>query len=92
MNIMTSFDNLALVYDNTIDWTARLNRELPFLLSLLNDPKQSRVLDVACGSGHHSIALGEKGAEVIGFDSSEAMISAARKYNDEKHIKTSSSL
>ncbi len=83
---MSSFDNLALAYDSTIDWTARLNHELPFLFSLLDNPKQSRALDMACGSGHHSIALGAQGVEVIGFDSSETMIRAARRHGEEKNV------
>ncbi|TFG34038.1 class I SAM-dependent methyltransferase [Candidatus Thorarchaeota archaeon] len=84
MNTMNSFDDITLAYDNSIDWDRRLNRELPLILSLMDDPKRARVLDMACGSGHHSIALAAHGAEVIGFDSSETMIRAARVHMEEK--------
>lgn len=83
---MNSFDDISLAYDNTIDWDARLNREIPFLVSLLKKPEKKRVLDVACGSGRHSVALAAQGAEVIGFDMSRTMIQAAQKLAEEKKV------
>ncbi len=77
---MTSFDNIALAYDDTIDWNARLAREIPFLKSRLGDPKDKRVLDLACGTGRHAVALALEGAEVVGIDNSEVMISRAMRH------------
>ncbi|MFW9965634.1 MAG: class I SAM-dependent methyltransferase [Candidatus Thorarchaeota archaeon] len=77
---MKSFDELALAYDNSIDWESRLNRELPFLQMYMNEFKADRVLDMACGSGRHAVALGSLGFHVVGFDHSEGMIDAARKH------------
>ena len=37
------------------------------------------VLDIACGSGRHSIELARRGFEVTGFDLSEFLINEARK-------------
>ncbi|ADI38520.1 putative methyltransferase [Waddlia chondrophila 2032/99] len=37
------------------------------------------VLDLACGTGRHSIAFGLKGHQVTGIDLSEALIAKARK-------------
>jgi SAM-dependent methyltransferase len=76
--IAMSFDEIALAYDNSIDWDGRLAREIPFILSCL--PMKGRVLDIACGSGHHSTYLSAKGYDVIGFDSSEGMINQAKKF------------
>lgn len=73
-----SFDEIALAYDNSIDWEARLAREIPFISSCL--PMKGRVLDMACGSGRHSTHLSAKGYDVIGFDSSEAMINQAKEF------------
>ncbi|MDH4212327.1 MAG: class I SAM-dependent methyltransferase [Candidatus Thorarchaeota archaeon] len=84
---MNSFDEISLAYDNTIDWVARLNREIPFLVSLLNEPEKKRVLDIACGSGRHSVALAAQGAEVVGFDMSRTMIEAAQKHAEENRVK-----
>ncbi len=74
---MSSFDNLAVAYDNSIDWNARLERELPFILSSFRTDEARRVLDIACGSGRHSVALAIDGANVIGVDVSSGMIAAA---------------
>jgi len=79
MNSMSSFDDISLAYDNTIDWDSRLKREMPFILSLIEDTKSPRVLDLASGSGRHSISLELHGADVIGIDSSKSMIQEAEK-------------
>ena len=76
---MSSFDNLSLAYDRSINWDARLERELPFILNALAESGGSRVLDMACGSGRHSVALALEGADVVGFDSSSSMIQAAKE-------------
>lgn len=39
----------------------------------------SKVLDIACGSGRHSIEMARRGFNVTGFDLSEFLISEARK-------------
>jgi 2-polyprenyl-3-methyl-5-hydroxy-6-metoxy-1,4-benzoquinol methylase len=46
--------------------------ELPFLEQQLRtlgeDPSQIRVMDTACGTGHHAIALANLGFQVSGSD------------------------
>jgi len=79
-----SFDDLALAYDNSIDWDARLSREMPYLLSLLT--KRGCVLDVACGSGRHSLAFAEEGHTVTGIDASEAMVHFAKQLAKEREL------
>jgi len=83
---MNSFDDISLAYDNTIDWKSRLSREMPFLLSLIENTEKPRVLDMACGSGRHSIALAARGAEVIGIDASKSMILAAEKHAENQGV------
>lgn len=77
---MSSFDDVSIAYDNTIDWESRLKREMPFILSLIENVEKPSVLDIACGSGRHSVALASNGAEVIGIDYSKAMIQKAKKH------------
>ncbi len=84
---MNSFDDISLAYDNTIDWDARLSREMPFLLSLLGKPESKRILDIACGSGRHSVALAVKGLQVIGLDMSRTMIQAANNHAEANRVK-----
>jgi len=83
---MSSFDDIALAYDDAIDWNARLAREIPFLLSRLGNPKGKRVLDLACGTGRHAVALTLEGAEVVGIDNSEVMISRAKKHAESNGV------
>lgn len=73
------YASVAETYDLMIDWPARLARERPFFAALLPDAAGIRVLDVGCGTGHHSAMFAELGAEVIGLDSSSAMIARARE-------------
>ena len=77
---MSSFDDVALAYDDAINWKARLAREMPFLMSRLGSPKGKYVLDLACGTGRHSVVLSLEGAEVVGIDNSEVMISKAKEH------------
>ncbi|MHA2380573.1 MAG: class I SAM-dependent methyltransferase [Candidatus Thorarchaeota archaeon] len=81
---MSSFDEIALAYDNSIDWDARLKREIPFLLEDLKKSEGSNVLDMACGTGRHSLELAAHGMKVVGFDSSQAMISFAKSLAQER--------
>jgi 2-polyprenyl-3-methyl-5-hydroxy-6-metoxy-1,4-benzoquinol methylase len=83
---MKSFDDISLAYDNSIDWESRLNREMPFLLSLIENKEKPHVLDMACGSGRHSVFLAAYGAEVIGIDSSKSMIQAAKNHAKEHGV------
>ena len=85
-DIMSSFDDLALVYDNSIDWDARLKREIPFLLTHFLPRVSARILDIACGSGRHAIALAEKYHSVTAFDISQPMIHAAQELANEKGV------
>ena len=77
---MSSFDKVALAYDDAIDWEARLAREMPFIISRLGNLKGKRVLDLACGTGRHAVALALEGAEVVGIDNSEVMIARAKEH------------
>ena len=78
---MTTFDELAIAYDSTIDWESRLAREIPFLKECIAKDR-ARVLDMACGSGRHAIALARENHNVTGFDNSKSMIQIARSLAD----------
>lgn len=58
------------------------------LTHYLNLPEKSKVLDLACGKGRHSIYLNQLGYEVIGVDLSENSIAEANKnQNKTLHFK-----
>lgn len=73
------YDALAEDYDRFVNWEGRLAYELPFLEHWLAAGGARRVLDVACGTGRHAIALAERGYEVVGADVSAEMVARARE-------------
>ncbi|NLE99391.1 MAG: class I SAM-dependent methyltransferase [Anaerolineales bacterium] len=73
------YDAISRDYDRFVNWEARLAAELPFLERQLAAVGAQRVLDVACGTGKHAIALAERGYMVTGADFSEGMIQVARQ-------------
>jgi SAM-dependent methyltransferase len=73
------WDTLSGDYDRFVNWEQRLAREMPFLDKLLSEHGPRRVLDVACGTGHHAIALAERGYDVVGTDISAGMVRRARQ-------------
>jgi glycine/sarcosine N-methyltransferase len=83
---MSAFEDLAYIYDQTIDWEQRLVREIPFLTTLIQDKPNARILDLACGSGRHAVALASQGYEVTGLDLSPQMIEAAKHHVKEKGV------
>jgi SAM-dependent methyltransferase len=72
------YDRLAKAFDVMTDWDSRLAHEMPFLQQTLEDHGARSVLDAACGTGWHAIALAQKGYRTAGCDSSPAMIEQAR--------------
>ena len=72
------YDDFSVDYDRFVDWDARLAAEMPFIERRLEAASARRVLDTACGTGRHAIALAEKGYQVVGADSSPGMIKQAR--------------
>jgi SAM-dependent methyltransferase len=50
------------------------------LIEHLKPPPDSRMLDVACGKGRHSLELAEMGFDVTGIDLSEYSIGEAKKH------------
>ncbi len=71
------YDRHAPYYDRGA-FTHHTASEVAFLDDLLQMPPGSRILDLGCGTGRHSIALAERGYRVTGIDLSEGMLTEAR--------------
>lgn len=71
------YDRLAEFFDVMTDWQSRLAVELPFIESTLKKYNAHSILDCACGTGGHAIALAQRGYHVVGSDISAAMIARA---------------
>jgi len=72
------YEQFSHDYDRFVNWQARLAAELPFLQRQLEALRAKRVVDAACGTGRHAIALAQLGYEVVGADPSAGMIERAR--------------
>jgi glycine/sarcosine N-methyltransferase len=73
------YDAFSDDYDRFVNWENRLAFELPFLEQRLNAAGARRVLDAACGTGQHAIALARRGYAAAGTDLSVPMIARARE-------------
>ena len=73
------FEDRSDCYEAMIDWPKRLAHEAPFYRRLLQSVAARRVLDVACGTGHHAALFHGWGLQVEGADISESMLARARQ-------------
>ena len=81
--MQTLYSQLGKYYDllaaaSSVD-TAK---EVAFLESVFNKHNIHWVLDVACGTGRHSVALAKDGYNVVGVDYSEELLGVARNKLD----------
>lgn len=79
-----AYDDFSGDYDRFVNWEERLSAEMPFLLEKLQsvspeEDRPIRVLDAACGTGMHAIALAKTGMRVYGTDLSPGMIRVAKE-------------
>jgi len=79
-----AYDDFSGDYDRFVNWDERLTVEMPFILETLRTaaPEGDRpihVLDAACGTGMHAIALSKEGMLASGADFSPEMIRVAKK-------------
>ena len=64
-------------WDELIDWDARAESEGEFFIEALRARGAKKVLDVATGTGFHSVRLREAGFEVVSADGSAEMLAMA---------------
>jgi SAM-dependent methyltransferase len=61
--------------------------EIDFMLSIIDIKLGSRILDIGCGAGRHSIELARRGFHVLGIDPSEEMVASARERSTGERMK-----
>ncbi len=87
------YDAFSADYDRFVNWDSRLGFEMPFLLRQLEplahaDGQPVRVLDAACATGRHAIALALNGFASAGADLSPAMIAQAQNNAVQAEVST----
>lgn len=64
-------------WDELIDWDARARSEGQFFIDILRSRGKEKILDVATGTGFHSIQLLKAGFDVMSADGNAAMLAKA---------------
>ena len=73
-------------WDSLIDWQGRAQSEGQFFIDLLKGRGKTRVLDVAAGTGFHSVQLMKAGFDVVTADGSAEMVAKAFENGREQGI------
>ena len=75
------YDSLSADYDRFVSWQGRLELEMPFITAQIESlgagHSPMNILDAACGTGMHAIALALRGYQAAGADLSPGMIARA---------------
>lgn len=64
-------------WDDLIDWNARADSEGRFFVEILKGRDKQKILDVATGTGFHSVQLAQAGFDVTSVDGNAEMLSKA---------------
>ncbi len=73
-------------WDELIDWEARADSEGEFFIKMLRAESKRKILDVACGTGFHSLRLIRAGFDVTSADGSAAMLAKAFENAKAQHL------
>ncbi|HSZ29366.1 MAG TPA: class I SAM-dependent methyltransferase [Pseudonocardiaceae bacterium] len=80
MDLWSPYDEMGSCYERHAEGSAyNAHYDRPAVLAALGPVTGQRVLDAACGPGLYAESLLAAGAEVVGFDASQAMVDLARK-------------
>lgn len=66
-------------WDELINWKGRWESEQGFFQEILRHYDAARVLDIACGTGFHTVMLRRDGFDVTGADGSAEMVRKAKE-------------
>jgi 2-polyprenyl-3-methyl-5-hydroxy-6-metoxy-1,4-benzoquinol methylase len=72
------FENYGHRYDQE-SFTQGTAGECDFIETEINFNKQTRILDIGCGTGRHALELAKRGYRVTGIDLSEPMLRRAKE-------------
>jgi len=78
--------SLVEKWDELIDWESRAEGEGRFFIDQLKARGKMKVLDVATGTGFHSIQLADAGFEVTSVDGNAVMLAKAFQNATDRHL------
>jgi len=70
--------NQVKIYDEKMNKLRNINAEVNILCKLIDIQPSYRILEIGCGTGEFSIALGKKSKELVALDVSSVMIEYAK--------------
>lgn len=79
------FENYGNQYDEEA-FTKGTIGECDFIEKEINYTKSTKILDIGCGTGRHSIELAKRGYSVTGIDLSESLLNRAKEKAREKNL------
>ncbi|MBN2410178.1 class I SAM-dependent methyltransferase [candidate division KSB1 bacterium] len=74
---MKFYENIVGFYDDMTRFSYRIEKEKPVFQNLVKKHNIKTALDVACGTGLHTILLNELGVSATGVDNSPEMLNRA---------------
>ena len=80
------FENYGVKYDNEC-FTQGTIGECDFIEKEIEYNKATKILDIGCGTGRHTIELTGRGYNVVGIDLSESQLKRAREKAAEQKLK-----
>ncbi len=79
------FENYGMKYDRESFVQGTIG-ECDFIEQEINYNKATRILDIGCGTGRHSIELSQRGYSVTGIDLSESQLKRAKEKASEQNL------
>jgi SAM-dependent methyltransferase len=78
----TAFDGMSA----EMAWTERTGSEIDRALTMLRPEGGERILDLACGTGRHSLELVRRGFSVVGVEIGSELVEIARREAEEQGL------
>jgi 2-polyprenyl-3-methyl-5-hydroxy-6-metoxy-1,4-benzoquinol methylase len=80
------FVNYGVKYDNE-SFTQGTVGECDFIEKEIKYNKATKILDIGCGTGRHSIELARRGYRIVGIDLSESQLKRAKEKASQQNLK-----
>ena len=79
------FENYGIKYDNE-SFTQGTIGECDFIEREIEYNKETKIIDIGCGTGRHSIELSKRGYHIVGIDLSESLLKRAKEKSFEQNL------